>query len=385
MAVHNLFMGIAAKSVGDVTLYRAQGKQVARVRVRDVANPKSEGQATTRNFVAPITRFYGAFHVQLTRSFQGKNKAESYNEFLSRNIRLARQSGWFLEKGAGLFPMPYQLSRGSLPTVGYILYGYGQSTDFRCIWGTYSIGERTVGYISKIMMQNGYKLGDVISFLIMMLDGTGTYIPITAQFIVNPLDARGISQIFNGGCKCTCRDNCLSVYSTEFQVVAGAVILSRQSHGQWYRSTQYMAVATDIISYITSAETKAETIKSYGPNESSGEGESYLDGDGVAYNVATISGRALLFYGGQYAAVIENRDGILLVKLKPANLNEYFYVKKDATTWLRALSANDLVPANWQFRYTSNSPGVDNNSILYTEDSDFAKYLLSLGFTGTTT
>lgn len=383
MAVHNLFMGTASKSVGDVTLYRALGKQVSRVRVRDIGNPKTEAQSTTRNFVAPVSRFYGAFHQELTRSFQGKNKADSYKEFLSSNIRLARERGWFLEKGAGLYPMPYIVSRGSLPTVGYVVVGTQGATDFRCLWGTYASGDMTLGAVSTELMNNGYQQGDVISFLIMMLDTSGSFVPTSAQFIVNPINAETLSSVFSGPCKLTSRPECLSCYSTEYQVVAGAVILSRFYRGQWLRSTQFMSVANYLLSYITSAETKAETIKSYGPNESSGEGESYLDGDGVAYNLSTISGRALLFYGGQYAAQIVNVDSILLIQLKPANLNEYFYIKKDNTTWLRALNVGDLNPANWQLRYTSNSPGGDQNTILYAEGNDLAKYLLSIGYPGT--
>ena len=48
MAKGNLILGTASRSIGDVTMYRRNGQQVSRARVRNIGNPRTEGQAKQR-------------------------------------------------------------------------------------------------------------------------------------------------------------------------------------------------------------------------------------------------------------------------------------------------------------------------------------------------
>lgn len=117
MAKGNLLLGTAKNSVGDVVMYRREGAQITRVRVRNVKNPKTDAQSFQRAIMAPIAKFYSPLSVVLERSFEGLSKAKSHNKFNQVNAGLARAGKWALPKGTGFFPMPYQLSKGTLPVI----------------------------------------------------------------------------------------------------------------------------------------------------------------------------------------------------------------------------------------------------------------------------
>ena len=350
MAEFNLFMGTARKSIGDITLYRKDGRQMARVRVRTIGNPKSEGQSTQRNFVAPVTKFYAPFADVLARSYEGLNKSDSYNLFLKTNIRLARENGWFLDKGAPFTPLPYQLSRGSLRPLTYRLdedeTGNEGNIDIAGLVGY----QATMGTISEALVANGYKEGDVITIIAVVRSTNGGYLPYSFQFYVNTLDSRTPAAIAPAGLGLSPANNLLVVTANGLSVDAVAAIVSRPSKRGWLRSTQFLAVASSIVTQLTSAQQKADAIASYGPQDSGTGGDVYLDGDGQAFNVASASGRALLFYGGQYNCQVIHNLQYHVVKLKPANLDDYFFVRYSTGVYLCSNSSDSLTPADWSFQ-----------------------------------
>lgn len=91
MAKGNPFLGTSSGSVGDVTLYRRNGEQISRVRVRQVANPQTSKQVFTRAILATISKAYSAGHVIFDHSFEGEqvpSGAQRY--FLRENLRMLR-------------------------------------------------------------------------------------------------------------------------------------------------------------------------------------------------------------------------------------------------------------------------------------------------------
>lgn len=91
MAKGNLFLGTSSGSVGDVTLYRRNGEQISRVRVRQVANPQSSKQVYTRAILATISKAYSAGHVIFDHSFEGEQvPAGAQRYFLRENLRMLR-------------------------------------------------------------------------------------------------------------------------------------------------------------------------------------------------------------------------------------------------------------------------------------------------------
>lgn len=386
MAEFNLFLGTARKSVGDVTLLRRAGRQVARVRLRHIANPKSDAQCETRNFLSPVIKFYAPLRTELARSFEGYNKADSYNQFQRQNIALARKEGWYLTKGTPFFPMPYLLSHGQLTPMHYRLaYEPGNS---QAIWDDAGGSGRlnTIGQLSNVLIGRGYKVGDIVTIILITTDNNSLYQPATRQFIINPLSADSVNLLRVDGLDFAAQDLGMAWFGSTLDVSAIAVIVARKQGGRWLRSTQRLAVAQSIIDNITSAQMKEDAIKSYGPYASSGGGGVYPGGDGEPFNVSTISGRALLFYGGQYNAQtyeVQWQGGTTFgIKVMPANVEEYFYIKAENTIWLGTNLEQSLNPADWRRVYGNNAAADDTNTILLQADTPFYRWLQSCGYTG---
>lgn len=386
MAEYNLFLGTARKSVGDVTLLRRAGRQVARVRLRHIANPKSDAQCETRNFLSPVIKFYAPLRETLARSFEGYNKSDSYNQFQRQNIALARKEGWFLTKGTPFYPMPYQLSLGTITPMQYECTSSDNGT-----WAYWYDAGRvgisgTIGALSQRLIAKGYKTGDVVSIIIVTNDSNNNYMPVTRQFTINPLSAVSIDTLSVEGLNLYLGTTEMSWAGNELDVAAIAVIVARRHAGRWLRSSQRLAVRADIVSTITSAQMKEDAIKSYGPYASSEGGGVYPGGDGEPFNVSTISGRALLFYGGQYSAQVYNLSSEPSaekgIQVMPANVEEYFYIKSETGVYLGTNSAGSLNPADWRRVNGTPAAANDTNTILLQADTPFYRWLQTCGYTG---
>lgn len=129
MSKGNLFLGTARGKVGDVVMYRREGKQMSRVRVRTIANPKTSNQARQRALLSTLGTAYSYMKGICDHSTQGKSKAsQNAQEFQKRNQSLARtltgglaegnEEYNFNKKGESvLYCNPYAISRGTLPIV----------------------------------------------------------------------------------------------------------------------------------------------------------------------------------------------------------------------------------------------------------------------------
>ena len=282
MAKGNLLLGTAKNSVGDVVMYRREGAQITRVRVRNVKNPKTDAQSFQRAIMAPIAKFYSPLSVVLERSFEGLSKAKSHNKFNQVNANLARKNKWALPKGTGFFPLPYQLSQGTIPAVRYewplgdtvvLVDGPSNMTD-----------KTTIGGLSKFFIANGYKADDVVTFICAVQDDDLNFYPISAQFVIDETSTELIAEAmpqFNffinpdggrGVAFCAKADG----------TVAGAVIVSRFDGNMWRRSSQYMVAEGIFMTKNFTPEKIAAAIASYGQTAGDGNPLVYLDGDELA-------------------------------------------------------------------------------------------------------
>ncbi len=92
MARGNLFLGMARGSIGDVTFYRADGKQLSRVRNRNPRNPKTQAQLYQRAIMATVVKAYQAGKAIFDHSFQGYSVgAQNQRQFMSLNSKMLRQ------------------------------------------------------------------------------------------------------------------------------------------------------------------------------------------------------------------------------------------------------------------------------------------------------
>lgn len=273
MAKGNMFLGTAQKKVGDVVLYRRDGVQQSRVRVRKIANPKTEGQALQRCFLAPVAKFYAPLAGVLERAWENQNKSKSAQSFQRVNINKAKAEGWYVQKGVGFFPLPYQLSYGILPRLKYTIAATVATLDAGTPAGT------TIGALSAALIARyGLAEGDQLTFVGVTFNAeTGTYRPLWLRFLLNSSDTRAGSAL-SSEVVIDIRTSGVYVSSATAQpLVAVAFIVSRYDNG-WKRSTQSLAVVDSVLSQVMGEDARAAAIASYQDGASVVTSDVYLNG-----------------------------------------------------------------------------------------------------------
>lgn len=279
MAKGNLFLGTAGNSVGDVVMYRREGSQVSRVRVRKVKNPKTDAQSLQRAAFSPVAKFYSPLAIVLERSFEGLSKSKSYAKFLKTNVDLARANGWLLPKGTGFFPLPYKLTNGTLPVINYSNIS---NTGFDLNIAPGQNAPTTIGDLSTCFINAGYQAGDIITIILVLGSSSTGFYPVVYQFEVDSTSTATIADVLP---KLTIGMVAPTDTFISFSITSGntlnavAVIAARYQNDIWRRSSQNLLVVSSIISEITSAEYRAAAIASYGPNAGDPNPLVYLDGD----------------------------------------------------------------------------------------------------------
>ena len=382
MAEFNIFLGTAKRSVGDVTLMRRNGKQIARVRLRTIANPRSEAQSIQRNFVAPVTRFFAPFRKVLRCSFEGLNRDLSYNMFQRVNIKLAQANGWWLEKGAQFTPMPYQLSRGRLTPVPYTFENINAVYSVFLAGTSVTDSGTTIGQLSAYFISLGYKTGDVVTTIIVAKDENGGYIPYSSQFVLNPNDTRPRGDVLGDGPQYSVMNGRICIYIPILETAAGAVIISRYDDGRWLRSTQFLCCKPELVTWLQSEDQRTAAIESYMAGGSDDGGGVYPGGSSEVFAVAARDGRALLFVGSQVAPQIIDVNGTKVVKVKPDNLDDYYYILKENMYPLGTNSYASTNPADWRFVSVYLANVSESNSISWGAGNSIDQWLRTCGYTG---
>lgn len=123
----NLLLGTARGKLGDVVMYRQRGKQMARVRITKVSNPRTLAQVVQRVVFNTAIQAYSKMQDICNHSFQGMERSvENQAEFMRLNVRIlndyiasqenpANAHGFLLKDGQGLMLQPFQISKGNLP------------------------------------------------------------------------------------------------------------------------------------------------------------------------------------------------------------------------------------------------------------------------------
>ena len=285
MAKGNLFLGTGRRSVGDVVLYRRNGEQISRVRVRKIANPKSDGQALQRSYMAAVSKFYSFFKAPLEKSWQGFNRSQSQAAFLKANANLVRENGYYVTKGFGLAPLPLQVSKGTINRVGATLDAGGNIQVFSNLQTPLVDEADSLGTISQAFIAKGYSAGDQVTILTVLYDDDLGFMPRWCRFVLDPTssesladtyESAGLSEMFT----VTGEDIVTAVaFAVEsLDIAAAAVIVSRYSSGEWQRSTEFMATTQDWLRNFTGDDARAAAIASYQGAVAVPESDVYLNG-----------------------------------------------------------------------------------------------------------
>lgn len=298
MSKYNMLLGTAAGTLGDVVLSRRDGVQQQRVRVRKIANPKTQGQAAQRSYVAPVTKFYSPLSVTLERSWEGLNKSKSYAAFLAYNTQLAKNEEWALPKGSSWFPLPYRVSHGTIPALHQAIAADagGINLTVKGAAVNAAVGSNSPAIFTLSMIAAGYKMGDQITIIFGDSETSGF---IFAQGNFKPKVVRFFLDTHSGdtwaklGLDCSPSSDFSQWTFTRTNCVAAVVIVSRFEKGVWRRSTNDMLVVDNVMHLIESAEQKQANINTYRPVTNAPQSDIYLNashGKGSTITLQTPSG-----------------------------------------------------------------------------------------------
>ena len=279
MAKGNMFLGMARGSVGDVTFYRNNGQQAARVRNRNPRNPKTEAQVIQRMILATGSKAYGRMKSIVDHSFENvEYGAKSQQYFLKKALETIRafvvanypdMTETAAAKVVGLaqpnetlsnalFGAGLLVSQGSLPTIeARISEAAATEGELIGFGDIQSAGENTT--IAEVLASIGALPGDQITVCgISQLNGAwlqSRYVineDATTQQLSANWDSTGAAAAFDqaktsvGTLKLAIEED---YFITSEPMWAWTVILSRKDGNKWLRSTQHLIYSSDMGDY----------------------------------------------------------------------------------------------------------------------------------------
>lgn len=388
MAKYNLMLGTATASVGDVTLMRRQGKQVSRVRIRAIGNPKTYGQAFQRAAMANITKFFAPLAVVLEKSWEGQSKAGSYSAFIKKNVELARKAPYLAKKGADFMPMPYYLSMGTLTPVNAEI----DTTKNVLFIDGVQISNKSLGSFTNAFIANNpsAKNGDQITLLAFVKNEDG-YTPIWCRFFLDSTSDVDLDTILQGFKLVNTGTGGANFYyfqpvNVADGIIAGAIILSRWENGKWRRSPEQLDCALSIDSLLSSQQYKDACIESFRTGDTANPSDVYLNGqefgDGTI-NTAVAGGSATSVQVGNILKVYIVALGAFVPIVEDENGNKYLFKNGVATSvdYQKILTDSGLVMEDVPSGYTAVEYQPDSTASAKAGSYQNYQYLRSQGFT----
>lgn len=262
-------------SAGNWTFSRLNGQTVAKEKIERKETPtRTMAQMLRRMRWANIVAIWQSFNGDDKPSFQDKDQKHSdFNLFMSANLP---QTGVFLEKDAvamgGAVVAPYQVTRGSLRSIGYSIDGTSNIAVTDLNMGGITIGaSTTVGTFSEAIIENNksqqWRNGDQLSIFVLRQEvdaTTNTPRVVTDTFEIT-LDTDNDSDLLGD----ILDANTLSVSDGKLALgnaVNGGVafIHSRKTVSGTIVSTQFIAVSNTILAQYQTQGAFDKAALSYG-------------------------------------------------------------------------------------------------------------------------
>ena len=321
MAKGNLLLGTASRSIGDVTMYRRNGQQVSRARVRKIGNPRTEGQAKQRMLQAALTRFYSPLASCLEKSFEGKNKMDSYSKFLAVNNRIGRNM-FAVPKNAGWVPVPVKVSGGTMPSPN-VSYNENNDAGF-LLDASFSQAEGQVmnlGNLSQALMDSyGLSEGDQVTVIAAINRSTAdepNFTPVYFRFFLKPTSVDDAPSF--GGVVFDGSDGFVGLIHADDALAGVAVIFSRYENGAWRRSNSYMALGPTLLADFTGTEGIAKWIDEWMNGTTVPTSDVYLNGSTespltphAGSVTVTLNGTSYTFIGSGHRVIGQNDYAYLI-------------------------------------------------------------------------
>lgn len=178
MAKGNMLQGMARGAVGDIVFSHSKGQQVARVRNRKPANPKSNPQMRQRSaFLCPLLFYKRGKQAQFKFAFENKLPKESdFNAFMRLNA-LAGIPLTPAERDLDGYPCigKYAMSRGSLTRLRYQCVANGAEKLGIMVNFKFASVPSTLAELSAALVASGdYQSGDIVTLFVIsggLIDG----------------------------------------------------------------------------------------------------------------------------------------------------------------------------------------------------------------------
>lgn len=249
MAKSTSFFGLRRGSTKSLTFQVLDGKQVTKDRVSVVANPKTSAQATQRQKLLPAVRFQAIFHDLIDHSWENVQYGQkSIQHFMKKALRANIVNG--MVKGqTGWVPNPYQISEGSLPSMGAYLEGNGPDMA--------NVSVFNAAASLEALYSQGFQEGDQLTFIAVVEAGTNEQGIVYGMIYDRLILSAETTEVTSDGLVANTQNNRFRVefFNDGFRMQNNgafegcAMILSRRTSSKWLRSTEYLdthAVDADI-------------------------------------------------------------------------------------------------------------------------------------------
>ncbi len=291
-----IFTGIVSKligSAGALTFRKSGGKTVVSEKVTRTANRRTPRQQRVRMRWANMVRMYKCVHQALTDCFEtrpaGLSEFNMFNRVNSSMLPVYMTRSEVA--GGGCVAAPYQVSQGSLPSVGITLAGTSAVTDIAL--GALQIdANTTVAALSNAIVRNNpdFNYGDSITF-VSVRQGINavTGIPYcSARSWTVALDKSSTVLLWSlcGREGFASLDGCLARHTAEAESInakyAGCLftwIHSRRSSGKTQVSTQLLTGQNTLLEDYTGNDAYLRAVATYGGESRADMGSSNFDDD----------------------------------------------------------------------------------------------------------
>lgn len=360
------FRGSLGETVGSKKAV-GQKNNTMRIRVRQIANPKTQAQAMQRMRMTPAVNIYRALSEILDHSFQGIPYGAPSHSFFMKHALKGDQFP-YVEKG-NLSPIPgsYLISSGSLPEiitnhrgVAGLFVDFGIVTD-KADGETFTMAELSQAAIEQLSLSNG----DQLTFVNCLAD-EAVYDAILRwdirRIILKASDENPAPSwiVAHDGLICVSTE---AIGGTGFYSAATAVIVSRprikKGRVTWLRSTTHLMLEATALAATRSASRFETCLETYMTAQAANLDNDYYLNQGTADegdNSGSISGGRMLVAGafnGDNNALFMTTNGTprLVVKEDPSDNTRKFYFRYNAgenvATMVRPSVAATALPSQY--------------------------------------
>ena len=311
MAKNSFLFGQTRGAVGNVVVRQQAGRTVVSAKPQQVSNPRTYAQAENRMRLAAVSKFYSPLSSVLEQAWQGKTTQQSQSAFSKKNIEIMQQNGYGWPKDADFGPMPFQLSKGSIPSVNATFDGSDVDPGepfadnlvyFFQLYKAPSDGTiNTVGDFSKLVKAAAGLSVDKFQLTFVLVAGQtqGNFVSYYPRFFRIECDTASTaspssmlpSYAMIATTAYLAGDTDLFNLNFNFRLYGAAVILSYYDYAKkrWCRSTEFLASDPTFMANLALPETYDSCVRSFMDASSQAEatGRVYLDGassDAPAYS-----------------------------------------------------------------------------------------------------